>query len=250
MTGPSPFIYDWLTEVDRGDCPDDVKLLVEIEGARVAVMDAMVEAVRDHYIGLEILEKIGYSETADVVRNSLPTRKRARSGDLGEILATEYIDQSTDFEVPIRRLRFKDDPDMPMRGDDVFALKDADDRPEVMKVEAKSKASLDKATVDKADKALRSEAGRPSARTLAFVGRRLREAGRDDLAKIVEDLQKYTPPRESIQHLLFTLSGNDPFIHLKTKSEEGDYGIKRRLVGLRVLDHQDFIKLVFEASYD
>ena len=250
MTGPSPFIDDWLTEVDRGDCPDDVKLLVEIEGARVAVMDAMVEAVRDHYIGLEILEKIGYSETADVVRNSLPTRKRARSGDLGEILATEYIDQSTDFEVPIRRLRFKDDPDMPMRGDDVFALKDADDGPEVMKVEAKSKATLDKATVDNADKALQSEAGRPSARTLAFVGRRLREMGRDDLAKLIEALQKVMPRPENIRHLLFSFSGNDPFVYLKAKSEEGDYGIERRLVGLQVLDHQDFIRWVFEASYD
>ena len=58
------------------------------------------------------------------------------------------------------------------------------------------------------------------------------------------------PRPENIRHLLFSFSGNDPFVYLKAKSEEGDYGIERRLVGLRVLDHQDFIRWVFEASYD
>ena len=46
-----------------------------------------------------------------------------RSGDLGEIYATEWIDSSERrLRAPIKRLRWKDHRNMAMRGDDVIGI--------------------------------------------------------------------------------------------------------------------------------
>ena len=90
-----------------------------------------------------MIEKIGgYKKAAHVVKNRLPTGKAIRSGDLGEILATEYVDQETNSRVPIKRLRYKDDQQMAMRGDDVIAVRPGPKRmTQVLKVEAKSRGA-------------------------------------------------------------------------------------------------------------
>ena len=49
--------------------------------------------------------------------------RQIRSGDLGEIYATEWIDaHSGGYRAPIKRLRWKDHRNMAMRGDDVIGI--------------------------------------------------------------------------------------------------------------------------------
>ena len=48
----------------------------------------------------------------------MPQTSRSRSGDLGEILATELVEEEIGLRVPVRRLRYKDGRNMAMRGDD------------------------------------------------------------------------------------------------------------------------------------
>src|SRR5688572_14692475 len=97
-------------------------ILTELEGGRQQAFALICDSVFDHLIGDDILERLGYRLSAAVVRNRLPTSKRIRSGDVGEVLATDYVLQKTPFRVPLKRLRFKDDRNTSMRGDDLIAI--------------------------------------------------------------------------------------------------------------------------------
>src|SRR5262245_17325220 len=89
-------------------------VLKERPGGRAAVEAAINECVMDHLAGLEIISRIGsYKKALAFIRNKLPETKKVRSGDFGEILASEYINQLTEFKVPIKRLRWKDDRNVP-----------------------------------------------------------------------------------------------------------------------------------------
>src|SRR5690348_11517434 len=104
--------------------PRNVTVLVEKAGGRAAVAGALQEYVKDHFVGLDIIDRMGgFPKALATLRASLPTGKQTRSGDMGELLATEYVAQKTTFAVPIKRLRFKDDRTVAMRGDDLIAVR-------------------------------------------------------------------------------------------------------------------------------
>jgi hypothetical protein len=146
------FINNWLdARRPHGECPNLV-VLSERPDARKLVVPAVCKAVKDHLVGLAVIERIGgFKKAAKVIKNRLPTSKAIRSGDLGEILATEYVAQKTTYTVPIKRLRHKDDRQTSMRGDDVIGIRSAKGRRvQVLKVEAKSRAALATAVIEEA----------------------------------------------------------------------------------------------------
>ncbi len=224
-------------------------LVVLREKAKVdsAVKAAIKQAAMDHLIGLDILNRIGgYSKASAFIRNKVPTDKKVMSGDLGEILATEYIDQLTEFEVPIKRLRWKDDRDTTMRGNDVLAIVLSKKECRLLKAESKSRNVLQASVVGEAVDGLAKHSGRPNPSSLAFISSRLREEGNDDLAEVFEDLQSGKRKATAVEHLVFTFSGNDPTVHLK-KHIPSTKSRRRHLVGCVVSKHQDFIKRTFAS---
>lgn len=237
-------------QVDQPEpsCPN-LWVYSEKNGTRQAVFAAVCSAVKDHLIGLNVIERLGgFPKAAAVIRNRLPTKKKIRSGDLGEILATEYISQKTGFTVPVKRLRYKDDRDMAMRGDDVLGLmRTASAVPQVLKTEVKSRKTLGQTTVGEACTALLKNSGRPNPSTLAFISVRLREEGRDLEAQIIEALQEQEVKLSNVEHLVFTFSGNQPSSALSKHATAPPRKPKRTLVGFVVPDHQEFIQSVFEA---
>jgi len=102
-----------------------ISILKEQDGGRDVIHDRLVDVIADHLIGLEVIKDMGgFQEAVNVLKSRLPASKTARSGDFGEILATEYIDARMEYEVPIKRLRHKDDRNNAMRGDDVIGIKE------------------------------------------------------------------------------------------------------------------------------
>ncbi|HEY4081477.1 MAG TPA: hypothetical protein VGM81_12325 [Burkholderiaceae bacterium] len=94
----------------------------EKEGGRAAVLTQLGEAVRTHYDQADRIAddvaRLGYEGACEILRALLPQSKRARSGDLGEILASELVEEDMGFRVPVRRMRFKDGREVAMRDDD------------------------------------------------------------------------------------------------------------------------------------
>src|SRR5215211_1881247 len=103
---PEFSLNDWM-ETTRPDAEvADLFVLLERPQSRAAVERAIQQTVLDHLAGLDVLRRIGgYKKTLAYIRNKLPSSKRVRSGDFGEILASEYIDQCTEYRVPIKKLR-------------------------------------------------------------------------------------------------------------------------------------------------
>lgn len=246
---PSLIITDWMTQAHPVAGMSELTVLREKAGARAVVTDAIDTTVKDHLVGLDILDRIGtYKRALAHIRNKLPTNKQVRSGDLAEIFVSEYVDQCTEYDVPIKKLRWKDDRTVAMRGNDVIASRKHKSRWFLLKGESKSRASLRDDAVEEAVGGLRKHSGRPNPCTLAFISSRLREMDRDAEAGVFEDLQSRPLRHDEIEHLIFTLSGNDPTTYL-SKHPTASARVRCHLVGCVIPDHQQFIESVFKRLY-
>ena len=226
---------------------DSVEVLKERSDGRAEVFDSLVEVAADHVVGLKAIEKLGgFPKAKHLLKNRVPTTKIGRSGMLGEILATEYVAQETEFSVPVRRLRHRDTRELAMRGDDVLGFRVAKKRVKVLKVEAKSRVKLATATLEEARTGLSQHRGRPNPETLAFLECHLRMDDRDAEAEPIAFLQKNPIYVKDVCHLLFTLSENSPKKFLVDNSNVVHKGIELRLCGCRVKKHADFVKAVFD----
>ena len=244
-------IHRWLTRKTANIGRHTLVLMSEMDGARSGILHDLRTTVRNHYVDPELtarrLAALGAPKTAELLRGHLPTTKKARSGDLGEILATEVAEQQLHFNVPVRRLRWKDGRNMALRGDDVVGLaREKNNKLVFLKGESKSRAALSAAVLDEAGAALDTDRGRPTRHSVLFVAERLREQNEDDLAQELEEavLQSFKAMR--VEHMLFALTGSNPTNlltdHLKAHAKKLHL---RYAVGVRIEDHGKFIEDLF-----
>jgi hypothetical protein len=224
--------------------PRGLSVYGERDGARATVYPALCRTVKDHFVSVETLERMGFARAARTLETRLPRKKNVRSGDLGEVLATEYIREYTGFAVPINRLRFKDDRDTTMRGDDILGFQTEQGRVRVLKAEAKSRAQLSHNVVGEACASLDNDSMRPNPSSLGFIASMLWEQDREEEAQAVDSLLEAPPANRDVEHLVFTLSGNDPTTALRRYA--GRRQVRRRLAGIRIPDHQAFIQQLFD----
>ena len=230
-------------------------ILTESVGVRTVVLDDIRNVVRMHYMSPEIMAQriadLGAPATASILRELLPNTKTARSGDMGEILATEVAEQTLDYNVPIRRLRWKDGRNMALRGDDIVGIRiDAKNKlVAFLKGESKSYATLTKTVVNMAAEALDRDGGRPGRNAVLFIATRLRETGEANDAALATQLESAVITGFSgckVEHFLFVLTGSDPSTllteHLTTASKKKR---TRHAVGVQIADHAAFIDLLF-----
>jgi len=92
---------------------------VEKHGGRDEIRGDLAETIRSHYDRLERIaedvDRLGYKVAAEILSEAMPQTSKGRSGDLGEILATELVEEEIGLRVPVRRLRYKDGRNMAMR---------------------------------------------------------------------------------------------------------------------------------------
>ncbi len=156
--------------------------LSEKKGARAKISADLAKAARSHYDDLKQIavdmKRNGYKQAARVLQARLPKTKTARSGELGEILATEFVVEYLGYNVPVRRLRYKDGREMALRGDDFIGVsQDPKNDFRLIKGESKSRASLTTTTLKEAREALNKNHGRCTPASLYFVADRLMERG-------------------------------------------------------------------------
>ena len=224
-----------------------VRLYSERNGSRLTGMSELKRLLGDHFVGeATILQAGGYQKAADIIRNSLPGNKRTQSGDLGELIATEYVDAETNFRVPIRKLRWKSDRQMPMHGNDVIAIDSTSKPVRILKGECKSRAICSATVADEAAKSLDAHDGRPNPSTLAFITKRLYEEKRDAEARLFQDLQcSGAMTAKNITHMTFVLSGKDPSALLASAAKPSTTGVKKEAAAVVVADHAAFVSAVF-----
>lgn len=208
------------------------------------------EKLQDHYIAEKFLRKHGHEKMADWLKEKIPSDKKSRSGELGEILATEFVNSSRlPFEVPIHRLVWKDGRELAMRGEDLVGFHFNSKPLGFLKGEAKSRKSLSAAVVAEARVSLKKNDGLPLAHTLSYITERLFEADEDEKAGIIERYVRERLPNPSqVSHLIFTFSQNDPSEFLQNDAKQACNPIKHYAVGLRASDHQGLIKEIYTKA--
>lgn len=245
---------EWCISVDQ-PLGNHHRRVMTGQAAHLAVgIQATAAIVPAHYASEEqvarALARLGKPAAAALIESKLPTTRQIRSGDLGEIYATEWIDaHSGGYRAPIKRLRWKDHRNMAMRGDDVIGiLQDPQSqRLQFLKTEAKSRAALTTQVLTEARAGLDKDGGLPSAHALHFISARLLELDNLPLADAIDDaLLKHGIPPQSVRHLLFTFSGNAPDAMLAGSLQAYPGPINQWGIGLRVEGHGAFIGAVYD----
>ncbi len=245
---------DWCLSVDAA-IGTHFRRVMTMQAASVAKgIQATATIIPGHYAAEEqvarALVRLGKPAAAALIQGKLPTTKAIRSGDLGEIYATEWIDaHSGGYRAPIKRLRWKDHRNMAMRGDDVIGiLQDAQTQQlHFLKTEAKSRATLTPQVLAEARAGLDKDGGLPSAHALSFISARLLELGDLPLVDAIDDaLLKHGIPLQNVRHLLFTFSGNTPEALLTASLQAYPGMINQWAIGLHVEGHAAFIGAVYD----
>jgi len=249
-------IEDWL-DIERDDRGERKQLymLVEKEGGRNSIQTDLIDRVRNHYedpqnIASDI-EELGYPGAANILREQMPGNAKQRSAEVGEILAAEFVEYQTEFNIPVRRLRYKDGREMSLRGDDFIGIEYEDGNLQYLKGEAKSARNMSSGIINKARAQLGNNDGRPNAISLLFVANRLLEGNENEQAlgrQIRNAVGKGTIQAQQVTHGLFTLTGNNRRAKLEADLDgvDGDHGYIS--VNLKIDDHQEFVAWIYEEA--
>ena len=245
---------DWCDSADTPLGNHHVRVMTGRPADAVTGIQVTATAVPAHYAAEEriaaALARLGRAAAAQLITDLLPQTPQIRSGDLGEIYATEWIDAHSGYRAPIKRLRWKDHRNMAMRGDDVIGmiLDPATERLRFLKTEAKSRIDLRAQTLHEARTGLDKDGGLPSSHALSFISARLMELGIDAplVDAIDEALYRHGIPPESVKHLLFTFSGNSPQALLMQALQAYPGPIGQWGVGLHVDGHAAFVGAVYD----
>lgn len=245
---------DWCDSADTPLGNHHVRVMTGRPADAATGIQVTATAVPAHYAAEEriaaALARLGKAAAAQLITDLLPQTPQIRSGDLGEIYATEWIDAHSGYRAPIKRLRWKDHRNMAMRGDDVIGmiLDPATERLRFLKTEAKSRIDLRAQTLQEARTGLDKDGGLPSSHALSFISARLMELGIDAplVDAIDEALYRHGIPPESVKHLLFTFSENSPQALLMQALQAYPGPIGQWGVGLHVDGHAAFVGAVYD----
>lgn len=245
---------DWCDSADTPLGNHHVRVMTGRPADAATGIQVTATAVPAHYAAEEriaaALGRLGKAAAAQMISDLLPQTPQIRSGDLGEIYATEWIDAHSGYRAPIKRLRWKDHRNMAMRGDDVIGMiiDPATQRLRFLKTEAKSRINLRAQTLQEARTGLDKDGGLPSSHALSFISARLMELGTDAplVDAIDEALYRHGIPPESVKHLLFTFSGNSPKALLTQALQAYAGPIGQWGVGLHVNGHAAFVGAIYD----
>lgn len=217
----------WLTP--SGPLPQYTKFshrpVGEVAGVRDAAKPSLSQAIVDHHLHRQLvadrLRDLGHLQTAAVIADELPKSDRTRKGNFGEVIASEHLVQRYGFLMPVFKLRFRDHPNLPMRGEDVIAfVRDAQGA--ITKVcvgEAKVIVAFAHQTVEKAHERL-AYTYHPHPETLHLIVSILHERGDHAFARDVDRLRdRLASGAVAQENWIFIITDDapqDPFVRLES----------------------------------
>jgi hypothetical protein len=246
---------DWCINDEAKSGEKRLWKLTEKPGGRCAIKQHLASTVRSHYDSLDRIaadvENLGYKAAANILRERLPRSKKARSGDMGEIVGSELTEELLAFKVPVRRMRYKDGREVALRGDDFIGVRYENRRLRLLKGESKSQIILSKTTITNARAALNRDHGRCTPVSLLFVADRLLDLGgeEEELGRTIRtEVAARALPASRIDHVLFTLSGNAPPTALTKDYDALEQSRKQTVINFRIEDHAAFIADIYREA--
>jgi hypothetical protein len=248
------FIRHWL--VQQAPSPTYTQFqhvpLLEDDSARNLVFDPLAETIFVHHNDpaefRRNLETLGYPEAAREI-DRRPRNPNIRKGNLGEILASEYLRQCEGYQIPIYRLR-KSIEDSSMPGEDILAFKfGATDgsRRELLVGESKVRDRYASGVVEEAHEQLVNYRLRPRPKSFLLIVHTLREQGRDGEAdQVLMFLNRFAPNQPIRRNLIFLVTGNSPRDPFGCIQELGDVIENLTAVNVYLLELDAFVNALFD----
>ncbi|AUZ88402.1 hypothetical protein CVO76_12720 [Arthrobacter agilis] len=193
-----------------------------------------------------IAKRHGKDGVANLLSYKVPKTQRSRSGDMGEILGTAYVQFTLGYSTGPSRLIERDHQEWALRGDDVLGARLNGQTLEMVKVEAKSRAQAPKAAITEAREGLRRNGDLASPHSLVQFAERLLKHN-EALSDAINDvLQNKGLRPEHLTHVMFIFAGNHPISHIRDDLNAYKGRVAQSTVTVRVAAHQEFIA----ESYD
>lgn len=195
-------------------------------------------------------DELGKEEAAETMRVMTSGNANIRLGNLGEIIATEWVNSdSCEYFAPLR-LRSVQSPNVSPPGNDIIGFKKVDTHPKInfLKGEVKSRKNMNSVTIASARSSLEKDGGSPAPPSILFTLNILRaEDKNSELIKEIKDAlsDNYLAPITYVSHLIFTFSSNAPEEYLKESLESYSGSTQQIYVGLHVKDYQYFVDKVY-----
>ena len=212
----SNFDGHWLAAAVRNAAYTSFTHLPHAEraGLRDQIKEHLAAALLDHHIArgyLRALRRRSFRKAAEYLTGRLPADDRTRTGNFGVVLASEHLRQRHGYEMPVFKLRFMDNPRMPMRGEDLVAFR-LDRRRAIVALcigESKALQEFDARQVADAHERLKL-AYRPHPVSLLLISNILHEKG-DSLADQIDVLLETLGTRPvRRENWIFIITGNRP----------------------------------------
>ena len=188
----------------------------EVPNIRDQVKPHLGAAIVDHHTHRErvanLLAQLGHTATATAIADRLPINDRTRKGNFGEVVASEHLLQRHSYRMPVFKLRFRDHPNLPMRGEDIVAfVTDADGTiTRVCVGEAKTLVNFSAQTIKFAHERL-EKTYRPNPETLHMIAEILYERGETELAREIDQvIQKLAEKTIQQENWIFVITGDAP----------------------------------------
>ena len=184
----------------------------------------------------EILQKYGLDEYIKS-QNLFPDNDNTKKGNLGEILLCEYIEETTDYEILVYRLRYNPNVSQSMKGDDILLFNQDNLKETIILGEAKFRVPASKSTVEEI---LTSFGGEPKLPlSLTFISTILRDNGKVDLADNIEEVQmEMRKGNIPIINIGFIIGNKDVFKSVENHHLFGDFKITQKTID--ELEKDDF----------
>lgn len=156
---------------------------------------------------IEGLKENGLDSIIDYLHQATENNTKVWNGTIGEAIATFYILGSTEYQIPVFKLRFAANRKMAMHGDDLLGMTfKADGTPEkLLVVEVKNYASNPKQAVKNAsDGLLKVQEG--STTLLDFIINILKTSGKYQQARLVKQFLDAYNHRYETEYLVFIVT--------------------------------------------
>lgn len=249
------YLSDWAREKTLRVAEHSLRLISVEEADIDKASHNLAQVLPEHYVNDQQLsqafEILGKPGVANLLKEFFPRDKKMQSGDCGEILATEYIRERTDYIVPINRLRWKDSRETSMRGDDVIGIREACDNTgmQFLRTESKSRTFLSYSTMKEVRERLDSNDGLPKVHGVLYIAARLFEEDEKDLSDAITKAHLFgNISKECVQHLAFVFTGNAPGGFLRSFLKQYEGNVSQIAVGLQISTHSEFVQQVFNLA--
>lgn len=193
----------------------------------------------------EILDKYEFS---DFVKSQslLPISQNTQRGNLGEIILGEYLEQVTDNEISMKRLRYNPNVEQSMKGDDILLLNKVDPFSKVYTGEAKFRTIPSKSAIEELAKDYGKQITRPL--SISFTINLLYTMGENEEAQLLEELS-YKIAKGEIDivniGLLISNSNTASNVEKHLKSENPNFAV----ISLNIEDPAEFADLCFKTAF-